>query len=285
MKDTFDRIIIDRPRRGGKCERPGRPPRSLEDYPKRESISRHRKNDYKFFNDRLTPLYRCLRSMVGRPWDAVYSEFRALYDVRTIRGDHLIYDHLLGSLNRRAVLVSTKLAKKLVGYARPFTGAEVAIVHTSFDRFRYLSDEFYILDGILCYQPRIPMPKPHYNQEFRKGLRKNQIDFYDSGRLKSILYMDRVPRDLVDSRGPYRREYYPGENRYIDIPHPSPPGPMWLQPRNVYDAWLQKYVFWDSRKKRVCVHGGLYYRNAGYYHGVSPRRDLYCVKVIELKRA
>ena len=40
--------------------------------------------------DLLGPLRRYLRSNVGRPWDKVYSEIRAVADARGVRGFHLL---------------------------------------------------------------------------------------------------------------------------------------------------------------------------------------------------
>jgi len=52
------------------------------------------------FHDKLRPMWRWLRSRAGRPWDEVYAEIRARFDVRTTAGRHIVFDHLLRSVVR-----------------------------------------------------------------------------------------------------------------------------------------------------------------------------------------
>lgn len=47
------------------------------------------------FYDKLAPLYRWLHAQVGRRWDDVRADVAARFDVRTIAGQHIVYDHLL----------------------------------------------------------------------------------------------------------------------------------------------------------------------------------------------
>ncbi len=49
----------------------------------------------KDFRDKLGPAERWLASQVGRPWDKVYAELRARFDIRTTAGRHVVFDHLL----------------------------------------------------------------------------------------------------------------------------------------------------------------------------------------------
>ncbi len=53
---------------------------------------------YKGFRDKLGPMYRWLNSQVGRPWDEVYADVKKSFDVRTTAGRHIVYDHLLSSV-------------------------------------------------------------------------------------------------------------------------------------------------------------------------------------------
>ena len=53
---------------------------------------------YKGFKDKLSPMYRWLRSRVGRPWDDVRSEVFETFDTRTTAGRHIVFDHLLSSV-------------------------------------------------------------------------------------------------------------------------------------------------------------------------------------------
>lgn len=49
----------------------------------------------KDFSDKLGPIYRWLRSQVGKKWDAIFSELTSKFDTRTVAGRHVIFDHLL----------------------------------------------------------------------------------------------------------------------------------------------------------------------------------------------
>jgi hypothetical protein len=56
----------------------------------------------KSFYDKLAPAQRWLQAQVGRPWSKVYSELRARFDSRTIAGQHIVKDHMLGWVQRGA---------------------------------------------------------------------------------------------------------------------------------------------------------------------------------------
>jgi hypothetical protein len=53
---------------------------------------------YKEFTDKLSPMYRWLRSQVGRYWNDVRSEVSKKFDTRTTAGRHIVFDHLLSSV-------------------------------------------------------------------------------------------------------------------------------------------------------------------------------------------
>lgn len=93
MRGDMNRLIVDCGRGGG-SERgallPRRPGDDFENYPNRESMSRHRKKDYKSQCDRLSPLRKYLASQVGRKWDKVFSEICAVNDKRSLRAYHLM---------------------------------------------------------------------------------------------------------------------------------------------------------------------------------------------------
>jgi hypothetical protein len=57
----------------------------------------------KYFTDVLGPLYRFLRTNVGRPWDKVYSELCAGLDKRKATGLH-IFQHLESMVQRNCYL-------------------------------------------------------------------------------------------------------------------------------------------------------------------------------------
>lgn len=56
-----------------------------------------RKKVHRTFRDKLSAVERWLRSNVGRPWDLVRAEIFARFDVRTLAGQHVVFDHLLPS--------------------------------------------------------------------------------------------------------------------------------------------------------------------------------------------
>lgn len=53
---------------------------------------------YKEFDDKLGPIYRWLARQVGCPWDEVRSDVSKTFDTRTTAGRHIVYDHLLTSV-------------------------------------------------------------------------------------------------------------------------------------------------------------------------------------------
>ncbi len=52
----------------------------------------------KEFNDNISPMFGWLRSRCGQPWNDVHSEICKIFDTRTTAGRHIVYDHLLSSV-------------------------------------------------------------------------------------------------------------------------------------------------------------------------------------------
>jgi len=52
----------------------------------------------KGFTDKLGPMYRWLAAQCGRPWNEVRSEVAKTFDTRTTAGRHIVFDHLLQSV-------------------------------------------------------------------------------------------------------------------------------------------------------------------------------------------
>jgi hypothetical protein len=50
------------------------------------------------FRDKLAPAERWMRSQVGRPWNKVRGELMQRFDTRTTAGRHIVFDHLLRSV-------------------------------------------------------------------------------------------------------------------------------------------------------------------------------------------
>lgn len=57
-----------------------------------------RRKYYKEFDDKLGPVYKWLDSKVGQRWDDVHSLICSTFDTRTIAGQHIVYDHLIRSV-------------------------------------------------------------------------------------------------------------------------------------------------------------------------------------------
>ncbi len=49
----------------------------------------------KWFHDKLAPAERWLRRRAGRPWSEVEGEIFRVFDVRSLPGRHIVFDHLL----------------------------------------------------------------------------------------------------------------------------------------------------------------------------------------------
>lgn len=89
MRADMAKIIVERPRTGGRHLKGRRRSRDIEDLPTFEGIGRlHGRT--KDLSDYLSPLRRFLHSRVGRNWDRVYAEVRAL-----IRPGSTVQQHIL----------------------------------------------------------------------------------------------------------------------------------------------------------------------------------------------
>lgn len=99
MRWDMYEVIIERPRSGSRtCGFKGRERERMRDLadPENartfESTSRKR-GGCKYLNENLAPLYRFLRSRLGRPWDEVHSEICATLRVTSAVQKHVL-DHL-----------------------------------------------------------------------------------------------------------------------------------------------------------------------------------------------
>ena len=97
MRSDLKKVIVERPRRGGKWARKQRPAKRValsvaaDEFADGGAAARLQKD--KEFRDHLAPLKRLLRKNVGRPWDKVYSEICEFADRRSVQGFHLL-DHV-----------------------------------------------------------------------------------------------------------------------------------------------------------------------------------------------
>lgn len=63
-----------------------------------EGVYPERKQVYKEFRDKIGPVRQWMLSHTGLPWDRVYSKIRKRFDTRTIAGQHVVFDHMLGDV-------------------------------------------------------------------------------------------------------------------------------------------------------------------------------------------
>ena len=63
-------------------------------------VYRPRKKVYRGQRDKLAPAERWLRRQIGRPWSKIRSELFARFDIRTTKGRHLLFDHLLKPIQK-----------------------------------------------------------------------------------------------------------------------------------------------------------------------------------------
>ena len=95
MRDDMHRVLVTRPRLGGRIRRKGRAHR-LEEMPTFFGMKRTHglaKADIKELNEYLQPLRRYLHAQIGRPWNKVWSEIAAGLRVSSAVQQH-VRDHV-----------------------------------------------------------------------------------------------------------------------------------------------------------------------------------------------
>ncbi|MFN7931188.1 MAG: hypothetical protein U0Y68_25320 [Blastocatellia bacterium] len=136
----MSKVVIERPRRKSWDRSPsvktGRriqrydENKEYDDLPTREKYSmgwQGGKSNYKCFSDLLGPLYRYLRSNVGRPWDKVYSEMCEHLDFRKTTGRH-IFEHVQRYVSLHCTVGEDGKIYELTGW-RPDIPVEGLYVH------------------------------------------------------------------------------------------------------------------------------------------------------------
>ncbi|KAF3888063.1 MULTISPECIES: hypothetical protein [Nostocales] len=106
-------IVIERPRHGmrislRKCTGYKKTLQKITDEAGEDGLlspylikPRHRT---KSFSDHLGPLYRWLRSKVGKPWNEVYGELCLHLDITTLSGQHILF-HVWGFVERDVIII------------------------------------------------------------------------------------------------------------------------------------------------------------------------------------
>ena len=142
MRSDMAKVIVERPRVGGKGHKKGRPARELDENALHEGMRAPYVRHYnaKELNENLAPLLRFLNSRVGQLWDNVYSEI-----CENIRVTNAVQDHIRVHV-KQFVETATSVDKEGViwinGY-RPYPLAK-----DGFTRF-YVDPR----DGLLCRNP------------------------------------------------------------------------------------------------------------------------------------
>ena len=106
MREDMQKIIVERPRRGGRrlIHKPRRRGEDWEGFPSRQGIRRQWK-DRKELSDNLNPLWRYLDKQVGRPWDDVWSEIGQRLDFRSVLGFH-VKSHIDEHVKQRVRMIN-----------------------------------------------------------------------------------------------------------------------------------------------------------------------------------
>ena len=102
MREDMDKVIVERPRRGGGVQGDGRQWRNSRERGSHLGMTqgyRYRKG----LNENLAPLRRWLHKQVHRPWDKVYAELCSGIDRRSTVQAH-IFEHIDDFVERQAVL-------------------------------------------------------------------------------------------------------------------------------------------------------------------------------------
>jgi hypothetical protein len=107
MRDDMDKVIVERPRRGGLTTHASRRFRNDEERGGKIGM-RHGHTTRKSLNENLAPLRRWLASQVNRPWDKVYSELCANIDRRNTVQAH-IFTHIDDFVERETRLIDGKV--------------------------------------------------------------------------------------------------------------------------------------------------------------------------------
>ena len=120
MRDDMDRVLVTRPRVGGKAPRKGRM-RRMADPPSRVGMKRTlalTKEDPKDLNEHLQPLRRYLHAQAGRPWNKVWSDISATLRATSVVQQH-VRDHVFDFVARDVSLRGRDVWVHEFGRARP----------------------------------------------------------------------------------------------------------------------------------------------------------------------
>ena len=171
MRPDMKKVVVERPRWGSRIRNqkfgarlryiPGH---DYDEQPKKaKGFESLHDGSGKEFTDVLGPLYRYLRSNLGRPWDKVYSEMCAGLDKRKATGRH-IFEHLKFMVELDCYVGDDgKVFYKQ--YRHPFYGSS--------DDQKVRGFYVHPRTGLLCYKPR----RETNRQRRRKEMLARQVDW------------------------------------------------------------------------------------------------------------
>jgi hypothetical protein len=127
-----------------------------------------RKKVRKKFNDKLTPVYKWLQSNCGEKWDSVYSKISSSFDKRTTAGRHIIYDHILKSVD---IVPNLRFYKFELG-----------------DNKSYYKWDFYVDSSGILRQKELVSHPFNYTIKFDKNKLAKWLDGRIVGKMGTKLY-------------------------------------------------------------------------------------------------
>lgn len=215
MRSDMSQVVIERPRRGGRCTTRGRfkvdsgyrsrpgwyQPIDDDDldvdlddhFPRGMSLRKVHKirGDWKEFSDLLGPLEGFLRSRCGRRWDDVYSEISEHLNRDSVTHAH-IYQHLYSFVD-----------------VKTSAGSDGEVTSHDGGRFGRIISEFYVcpFSGLLLKNHSYRTYSKEYRERHRREReaelrRRREIDGLVYGRLEGVWY--HLYEEVVDGPlGPY----------------------------------------------------------------------------------
>src|SRR5262245_23455183 len=190
MRKDMSKVIVERPRTGGRVRRKGRTDALLgaDDAPLRQRAPRREPERTKSLNENLAPLRRYLEANAGRPWDKVRSEIGQHLRITNAVQKH-VFDHI-----EDFVVVKTAMrdGKVMIAPGAPFGRGWRAV---SDSRFRlYVHPK----SGLLLKNPALKVSR-------RRGSDAPDTRRRDVGPMRQAhLFRDGAWWDVVLERIPHR---------------------------------------------------------------------------------
>lgn len=175
MRSDMSKVIVERPRRGGKAWRVGRKI-DLEDLPQKQGMRRPYVEQYqnKELNENLAPLRRFLESKVGMPWADVYSEISA-----NLKNTSAVQQHVRDHLDD---FVQTKIGYDKRGILRDKWGRKVDAEHAG-RRDMYVDPA----TGILCKFSHESYKVTWRRQRRQAQEEKKRVEFERDGKTYKLI--------------------------------------------------------------------------------------------------